>query len=539
MPTLPIRGLGATGIITDSNAYNLPVTGFTSGNNVRFDENKIKRAPIFRSVKDNLGFDPRAALGVVPSTGFDTVLMVTDDYDIKEYANGTVSDRTGSITGSTDPRPFTMSTLADVTYINRPDRVPVYRLPTQTNFQDLGNWDSGWRANSLRPFGDFMLALAMTESNTSYPNRVRFSNIVTANAIPDSWSETDTTKSAGFIDLVALKTDIIDGLELGQNFVIYSSTEAVMLEFVGGTFIFNNRRLFADEGVISQNCVVEVQGKHFVFGTHTIYMHDGTTKVDIADEKVRRFIYGGLNQKNADRCFVMHNKDLDEVYFCYQSGDALANFRDTPRCNRAAVYNVSNGTWSFMDLPNVSAGATANVNTVSTYGASTQTYDNIGGSYYQQEDSYNRHTLMVGAADSSNSLSSSKLYGLDLADNGSMAFNVDTEATKPPFVERTGIDLDEVREPIDGYKVVTRMLPQIATENVDNTNITIEFGASDIPNNTPTYTTTATFDIANDYKVDSRASGRYLSYKFSLGASNYADFSISGFDLDVVTTGRI
>jgi hypothetical protein len=192
-----------------------------------------------------------------------------------------------------------------------------------------------------------------------------------------------------------------------------------------------------------------------------------------------------------------------------------------------------------MDLPNVSAGATANVNTVSTYGASTQTYDNIGGSYYQQEDSYNRHTLMVGAADSSNSLSSSKLYGLDLADNGSMAFNVDTEATKPPFVERTGIDLDEVREPIDGYKVVTRMLPQIATENVDNTNITIEFGASDIPNNTPTYTTTATFDIANDYKVDSRASGRYLSYKFSLGASNYADFSISGFDLDVVTTGRI
>lgn len=539
MPTLPIRGLGATGIITDSNAYNLPVTGFTSGNNVRFDENKIKRAPIFRSVKDNLGFDPRAALGVVPSTGFDTVLMVTDDYDIKEYANGTVSDRTGSITGSTDPRPFTMSTLADVTYINRPDRVPVYRLPSQTNFQDLGNWDSGWRANSLRPFGDFMLALAMTESNTSYPNRVRFSNIVTANAIPDSWSETDTTKSAGFIDLVALKTDIKDGLELGQNFVIYSSTEAVMLEFVGGTFIFNNRRLFADEGVISQNCVVEVQGKHFVFGTHTIYMHDGTTKVDIADEKVRRFIYGGLNQKNADRCFVMHNKDLDEVYFCYQSGDALANFRDTPRCNRAAVYNVSNGTWSFMDLPNVSAGATANVNTVSTYGASTQTYDNIGGSYYQQEDSYNRHTLMVGAADSSNSLSSSKLYGLDLADNGSMAFNVDTEATKPPFVERTGIDLDEVREPIDGYKVVTRMLPQIATENVDNTNITIEFGASDIPNNTPTYTTTATFDIANDYKVDSRASGRYLSYKFSLGASNYADFSISGFDLDVVTTGRI
>ena len=160
-----------------------------------------------------------------------------------------------------------------------------------------------------------------------------------------------------------------------------------------------------------------------------------------------------------------------------------------------------------MDLPNVSAGATANVNTVSTYAASTGTYNNIGGSYYDQEDSRNRHTLMVGKSDSSNAISSDKLYGLDLADEGSMAFNVDTEATKAPFVERIGLDLDEIREPLDGYKVVTRMLPQVATKNSSDTSLTIEFGASDIPNNTPTYSTTATFDISTDYKVDSRASG--------------------------------
>ena len=83
------------------------------------------------------------------------------------------------------------------------------------------------------------------------------------------------------------------------------------------------------------------------------------------------------------------------------------------------------------------------------------------------------------------------------------------------------------------------MLPQIATNNSSNTNITVEFGASDIPNNTPTYTTTATFDIASDYKIDSRAAGRYLSYKVSLGSSDYKDFELSGFDLDVTTTGRI
>ena len=412
-------------------------------------------------------------------------------------------------------------------------------IPSGTNFADLTNWDSNWRAEALRPFGDFLLGLNMTESSTNYANRVRFSNLVTANAIPDSWDASAADKSAGFNDLVSMQTSIVDGLELGTNFVIYSSTEAVMMEFVGGQLIFNFRKLFSDEGIINQNCVVEVDGKHYCFGVSDVYVHDGNTKQSICDERVRQFIYKGLNVKNADRCFVQHNKELSEIYFCYQSGDSLVSFADTSRCNRAAIFNVKNNTWSFMDLPNVSAGTSANVNTVSTYSASTSTYDTIGGSYYDQEDSRNRHTLMVGNSDSGNSLSSAKIYGLDLADDGSIAFNVDTEATKPPFVERTGLDLDEINQPIDGYKVITRMLPQIFTKNTSNTNITIEFGASDIPNNTPAYTTSTTFDIASDYKVDSRASGRYLSYKFSLGASDYKDFELSGFDLDVTTTGRV
>jgi len=537
--TLPIRNLGSTGVLTDPNPYNLPITGFTSGNNVRFDEGKVRRSPVFRTVKNSLGFDPRAAFGVVPDSGFDTVLMVSDDYQIREYANNTVLNRSGSITATSDPRAFTMCSLADVVYINRPDRVPVFRVDGASNFADLTHWDSTWRTVSLRPFGDFMLALNVTEGATNYPNRVRFSNLVSANSIPDSWDENDTQKSAGFNDLVQMQTAIVDGAQLGTNFIIYSSTEAMLVEFVGGTFIFNYRKLFSDEGCINQNCIAEADGKHFVFGTHDIYVTDGTTKVSICDEKTRNFIFTGLNFANADRCFVQHNKVLDEIMFCYQSGDSLVNFPDTDRCNRAAVYNIRNNCWSFYDLPNVSAGTSANVDTVATYASATGTYNAIGGTYYDQEDSRNRHTLMVGNIDTANGITSSKLYGLDLSDEGSMAFNVDTEATKPPFVERIGIDLDEIREPLDGYKVVTRMLPQVATRNSTNTTLTVEFGASDLPNNTPTYSTTTTFDIASDYKVDSRAAGRYLSYKFSKSPSDYADFEISGFDLDVTTTGRV
>jgi len=539
LQTLPIRNLGSSGVITDINAYNLPITGFTTGINVRFDEGKVTRAPMFRTVKDQLGYKPRAAFGIVPTSGFDTVVTVSDSWVIQEYISGVMVNQSGSITGSLDPRPYTIGQLADVVYINRPDRVPVYRLPSGTTFADLPNWVANWRCEALRPYGDFLFALNMTEGSTNYANRVRFSDIVTGNSYPSSWDETDLTKSAGFNDLVQMQTRIVDGAELGNNFIIYSLTEVFTVEFTGGALLFNFRKLFGDEGVINQNCIAEAEGKHFVFGNNDIYMHDGTTKKSLADERVRKFIFSTLNKAKSDRCFVQHNKVLNEVYFCYVSGDQYAGFSGTDRCNRAAVYNYTNDTWSFYDLPNVSAGTQANVNNVLTYGTAASTYQSIGGSYYGQEDSYNRHTLMVGDNDTTNGIAHQRVYALDLSDSGTVALNIEPDTVKPPLIERVGIDLDEIRQPLRGYKVVTKVLPQIATLNTANTTITFEFGASDIPNNTPTYSQTSVFDISTDYKIDARASGRYMSYKVYLSAADLKDFEFSGFDLEVNTTGRV
>ena len=80
---------------------------------------------------------------------------------------------------------------------------------------------------------------------------------------------------------------------------------------------------------------------------------------------------------------------------------------------------------------------------------------------------------MVGQDNATDGISSDKLYVLDLADSGSsVTFAIDTEATKPPFLERAGLDLDETQASIDGYKVITKVLPQISTANQDNTNVT-------------------------------------------------------------------
>ena len=84
MAIIPIRDLGSVGVITDTSPYNIPLNGFSKAFNVRFDEGRVRRAPVFRKIKDSLGFTPRFAFGVVPATGFDTVVIVSDAYVIKE-----------------------------------------------------------------------------------------------------------------------------------------------------------------------------------------------------------------------------------------------------------------------------------------------------------------------------------------------------------------------------------------------------------------------------------------------------------------------
>ena len=531
---LPLRQLSDVGVVTDQTASSLPPTAFTRAKNVRFDEGAVVGGPVFRRVSD-LSNNIRHVFGIDEASGYNKVLLVSDTFVLQEYFNGTITNVSGSISPlSASSAAYTGTSLADVIYVNREDRVPVYRTASGTNFADLPNWNSTWRAGSLRAYGDFLIALNMTEGTSEFPSRVRFSNLVLSGQVPDSWDATDTTKSAGFIDLVEMKTPIIDGLPLGKNFCIYSSDQVYLMEFVGGTFIMNTRKLFSDAGVINTNCVVEVETQHYVFSENDIYVHNGAERQSIVDGRVRNYIFNGMDTGAYDKFFVQHNPDLNEVYFCYKSGDDMAQFTDGDRCNRAAVYNYRNNTWSFFDMPNVASGTIANVQSTLTFATApaSLTFETAGGSFQSQSSGFDYHTLFVG--DAVTGISNNGLYGLDNADTGTLSFPTDTNATKPPFIERVGIDLDEMSQ-LSGYKVIQKLYPQIETPNPNKTfNFTL--GGANLLSDVTNYEPQVTFDSSADHKIDSRASGRYLSYKLEVPTSK--DFSFTGFDLEVTVTGR-
>jgi len=496
------------------------------------------------------------------TTGYDYIVVVSKNFTFLS-PNGMGGTSWGQLSGPynvASDLPITTTKLADCIYINRADQVPLVWLSTASGFTvgALANWPSNYRAGVLRAYGDFMLALNTTEAGTNFPNRVRFSDPAPANTVPATWDASDVTNSAGFNDIIGMDTPIVDGAELGSSFLIYSSDQVWSMDFVGGSFIHQFKRVFDDAGVINTDCIVTIERRHYVFDRDDIYVTDGNTRQSICDGRVRDYIFNGMNLSRSSCFFAFHNIKTEEIYFCYNSEDDLVGIKDPEgrsgytKCNRAAIYNYREDSWSFQDMPNVISHCDATLNTTSTYAGSTGTYSTTGGSYLDQFSPFVKHPLVMSVSgywlgtehrqangqalpDAVGRVNADTIYGIDKVDNGSISLAYDTDVSLVPYVERQGLDLDETGTSLADYKVINKILPQISTTASD-ANFTFSFGATDIPNAPQNYSVSVTYNSATEYKVDTRMSGRYLSY--SVSPTTLKDFSFSGFDVELIVTGK-
>lgn len=571
MATLPIRKLGGVGIVTDTNPYDLPINAFSDGNNVIFDEGRVARSPVFKqlypaikSVKTWADFNTdtwdsagsvsyeAAEGGNTASSRFvgsyadvsygESVFVADNDGTVRAYPEGNLQVVTpGTGTRITNEEPWTACQVSGLSVLGRKDMIPYARnLQTDSTYKEMSvsNWPSNCTASIMRSYNDFLIALNVTKGATSYPTMVKWSDIVPYGAAINTidWNEASTTNSAGENVLGELKNPIKDGLSLGTQFIIYSSDQVWLMEYTGSSLVFNFRRLFPTGGIINTNCVVEVEGKHFVFGSDDIYVHDGSTKKSIADGKVRRRIYKTLDINKKSRCYVLHDSVANFIYFCYNSRQNEVNFPSTQFCNKAAIYNYREDTWSFMDLPNTVGGAEASVVLNQTsYPLVNNTYQDYNTDYVSFETATPKVPIMLGITDNTNGLTESRVYATDLPTVGVVNLPANLETFKPAFVTRAGLDLDEIQASLRGYKTITSIAPQAEFEVTDGT-FYWQLGATDLPGGAIVYSTNYDYSPSTEYRIDSKVSGRYLAYKIT--TSNIENFRISGFDANVIVNSR-
>jgi hypothetical protein len=535
-----IRDLAKFGVIADRDPYDLPPEAFSAGVNVRFRNGRVIGAPVFRNVYTLGTADPRYVFSATQSDSSALVFLAYENGRVFKYSAGAETDYSiASYSSSvTDGIPWSDTELANVLYVNRPDRTPWYLRSTDTQFQNLASsgWDSTWRAQLLRTCAGALVALNVTKGATVYPTMVKTSSIPTSGSVPASWDQTIPSTLATENILAEMEGPIVDGCKLGQNLIIYGLNEAWLMSADNSSQVYRYEKLPFKKGAINANCSVEYDGKNYVFGQNDIWVHDGTSERSLVDERVREFIFTGLNLSRASRCFVKYNAPQKEIVFAYVSGDRLTNFINNPDgCNRQAVFNLVNETWTFDDLPFVFSACSANLSQALTYSTVTTTYDTAGGTYLDLEDGLKRTLVYVGSAHSDYSLAQS-LYAFDLFGAGStVTYAVDTHATGPRYLERDGIDLDELNTDLRGYKTLSSLYPQ-ARLGLGASPLLIAAGASDYFGGTATFTDYQSYDGGSNYKLDFNVAGRWLSLRIKF--ADYRELSISGFDLDLHVTGN-
>ncbi len=543
MPIFPVRSLSKYGILNDVDPYNLPTEAWSGGVNVRFRNGSIFRSPIFRTDETPLLLStPRFITSNTPAGGTDAIVL--------GYLSGRVTAVSGgggesdiSISGYTNTNadtPFTSAHLGNVFYVNRGDRVPWFFRTSDSVMQTLatgltGAWPSNYTAGLLRACGSALVAFNITKGGTNFPQMVKTSEFATSGAIPGNWDPTITGTNAIENILADMEGGITDAQNLAEIMIIYGINETWTMTPDGSTNVWAFHRIFDDAGSINANCSVEVNRTHFVFGQTDIWKHDGTSKVSICDQRNREFIFNAIDTSKLERCFVAHNQALRELYFCYPSSDALASFIGADGCNRAAVYNYVDNTWSDDDLPFVFFGSKGAVDTSVEWGTIPGTWDTTGGSWANQQAGIIKIFLYVADANSAYSLTET-LYVFDLQGPGSkIALPVNTNATKGWTLLRDGIDLDDVGADLKGYKVVNSIYPQARLESGAQP-ITFEVGAADFFNAPITYDSPQTYDGNTLYKLDYNMPGRYLALRITHNDYHYVN--LSGFDLDIDVLGR-
>ncbi len=383
------------------------------------------------------------------------------------------------------------------------------------NFSDLTNWAANTVCKAIRPYGNYLISLNLTESSVNFPNKVRWGDAAENNALPSTWTA-GATNDAGATTIGDNGDFIVDGFALKQSFVIYKEKTTWIMNYIGGNLVFSFQKLFDDTGILSKNCACEFNGRHFVVTNGDIIVHDGVSKKSIASDVIKRTLFDEIDSTNYANTFVAHNIQKGEIWVSYPTVGSTF-------CNKALIYNYNTSAFSFRDLPGILGiglgvvSPTSDGSTSILWSGQSQSWDAYSTTESWGERAYNpteTSMLMAGTSDT-------RLYRADQGfDFAGRNFTM--------MLERKGLVLDNNPNTVVQVRKVT---PRFAGTG----SAEIFVGSSMSPNGTYTYKTQQSINPNSQNKVDARATGKYIAIKFQ--NTTATTFELNGYDIEYEVLG--
>lgn len=510
-----INNLSEIGIVRDLNANELPDNAFSNGQNVRFLDGRVVKHKGHRQVFTSPPIAPYWMHPFNDTNNYywilagQTKLYATDMagsyFNITRQSGGVDSDYSANYDNSWNGGVL----MGALSIINNGVDVPqswsgsVSDRAENLKYDASRTWaDVSYTARVIRPFKTFLVAMDITKASVRYTNLVKWSSSANVGQLPDSWDESDETLDAGETPITESAGFLKDGIPLGDSFIIYGEDSTHIMQYIGGPFVFRFARLFS-EGIISRRCVQQIKQFHVVLSPNDLIIHDGTIPRSIINQKNRSWLFNNIDPDNYQRAFLVPNYRESEIWVCFpQVGSSLP---DT-----AFIWNYNNNSFGVRDLPNTPHISYGIIDPQSSQVIDDNTNIIDLDTSFIDERAYNP-TIYYPL------IASTDFYQADATEQ----FN-GTDFTS--YIERTGLTFGTLDN-----KNISRIIPKISGSGT----VTIKLGTqSNI--SSPISWTDYTFSPGDDYKIDTRKTGRYIAYRVESTENNTWDMSSIEFEFTTV-----
>lgn len=500
------------GVNTSVAPADLPLNVWSSVNNVSFKNGKSQKAAGYERT---FGATPPEVLHLIPSVEAGQLFWYesTPGRIFKtDGINHTEVTRTTGTYNSTVERGWTGCNLNTAIVLNNGMDAPQVKLYGEDTFKDLPNWPTDIRATTMRAYKNYLFALGIVRGGNEEPTTVKWSSPADPGQVPFTWDVTDFTNDAGENFLADTGGSIVDGRKLRDSFIIYKTDSVYSVNYIGGTYVFQFRKLFDDIGTLAVDCMAEFDGKHFVVGQGDVYVHNGVTKQSVISGVMREYLFSTISTDAYQYTQVIPDYGSTEMWICYCTPDNT----NRQSCDEALVWNWKENTWSIRDLPPTRFAAYGIVDPQQPDG-----WDDAKGVWDTDalswgELSYNPSKLKILLASPTDN--AVYLVG-DISTFGPQSFQ--------SFLERTNINLGDDRK----MKVVTSVTPHVSGKG----EMDIYVGASYIQDGAIHWRGPFKYKIGDDqFKVDCRVSGRYLAIRFE--AESIFDWRLNGYTIELAPT---
>lgn len=344
MPWYRVSNFDSAGTSGDLPKQAVPASVFTDAQNVTFRDGAVEKVMGYAAQFGSALNTPEWLVTGQDNSG-NVRLFSAGLTSIAEYT-GTWADVTrasGAYTGGAADI-WNGTVLHGITVLNNGIDAPQYFDTATGKFADLTNWPSGYCCKSLRAFKNYLVALNVTTASADYPHNILWSHPADPGTLPVSWDVADTTKDAGEVPLSETTGYLVDGLALGNSFVLYKEDSTYLMQESGTQYIFSVAIALRESGVLGKNCIVEANRMHYVLTQDDVIVFNGTQAESIINKQWRRDLFSRLAYESAHQCFVFHRPDDYEIWICISTQSGFA-------ADLAYVYNWKSGKWAKRELP--------------------------------------------------------------------------------------------------------------------------------------------------------------------------------------------